>query len=589
MTSIKNFYREKEFTSIIKFGLLIALFSSFMSVFTVIVLYMVMVPNLSHSIVEKKIYHSYKLFFSLMEFQHFFTIIFVLGVTFSVLIFIIFLRRINPSITFKKIDILKVLLRIGIICIFIFILNQIPVFKKYNFINFLFDILGLIILFALIWFLFCEKSWENLEFNLIKRNWKELVHPIRFSLYGGVAGLLIGIIHIFKKYFFYPFAFEFYPEKSRLPALGDLMSVFSLTIFPYLFSGFLLGIIIYSFARPGYNNIKKTLTIYLVISISLVSCYLYLYFDASNKYDYRKDINLLLKIPKLSTKSSTLILLNSENPLIKQQDFNFSDISYIDFSTYKLNAEQKYINNALSYLKRNPDSIYMRVISNYIVGSYFLNFEVKSAIFLLFEFFEKTNSPLDIIFLLNFLRRAPAENDYIELLSKIFDEKKFYIGELSAKRIGDSYLHFGMKKEAEYWYKKSKERFDTKKFVFTNGKIIGEISINSKPANNIKITLISEYYEKSCPEEHLEEKTIPYFSIFRFMNYIATTKTDQSGYFEFNNITDDRKYLLLLMVNSKDILSDMNKLKVINSPGIIKIDKNNPVINLKEINVIVKK
>ena len=117
------------------------------------------------------------------------------------------------------------------------------------------------------------------------------------------------------------------------------------------------------------------------------------------------------------------------------------------------------------------------------------------------------------------------------------------------------------------------------KNILKDGKITGNIKVNGKSPANTKVGLLR--YSKSF--EKIDNITL-------VLRLLDARDIGNSSRFEFNHLGKG-EYVLAVMTDKETIPYNLpsEKLRVANSPGVIKLDVNKPSINLGNINIAVQK
>lgn len=579
-----------DFRGILRYGLLCAVTGILVSAIMHLILFSIAFPNYTSTILPKTFSNiEMKVGYFLAErgfpIACFFGFILIILIIYLI---ILFLKRLNPTFTWKNIKSRKAILRI----LLVFILSAISVslivlvFQslespvKTKVVKGLIKLIGEGIGGCILWYCFSEKGLLG---DISSKEWtslKNIKSGLKFSLWGGLAAIIAGIIFfIFPSQIrpeTFPFLFSIYLGTSELSLKGLLLSLLFSSPF-WALPGFLRGITCYYLAKPSNKMSRLVPGILLFIIVTLGGAGMLYYCNTTIlQYDYQKDFLSALQVSKKPSKTYTLFCFKENKAIPKAVELRVKVFSYFE-ERINVNVNKENIKKAILYLKKKDYKTYhLNVTYEYIYTAYLMDWDLKSALRTLKESIDKGGSVLDSTFMVVHLRKLQASPGFISLVDYISDESKFYIGGKFPQRLGDVYWHFGKIDKAKYWYKKAGKDevcLKKKKPVFIEGVVIGKIYLNDKPVENIKVALVDEFVGEDFNKKN-------YQRFFDYLWFTATSRTKKDGSFKFTYITSDGDYLLMIRDDKKILGDNPKKVKFYNISGKIKISKKEPVRNL---------
>lgn len=579
-----------DFRKTIRYGLLCAVTGILVSAIIHLIWFSIAFPNYTSTILPKTLSNiEMKIGYFLAE--RGFLIVCFFGfilIILTIYLVVLFLKRLNPTFTLKNIKSRKAILKILLIFILSAVLGSLiglvlwslesPV--KTKAVEVLIKLIGGGVGGCILWYCFSEKGLLG---DISSKEWinlKNIKSGLKFSLWGGLAAIIAGIIFfIFLSQIrpeFLPFLFSVYTGTSELSLKGSLLSFLFHSPFLAL-RGFLIGVTCYYLAKPSNKMSRLVPGILLFIIVTLGGAGMLYYWNTTIlQYDYQKDFLSALQVSKKPPKTYTLFCFKENKAIPKAVELRAKVFSYFE-GRINVNVNKENIKKAILYLKKKDYKTYhLNVTYEYIYTAYLMDWDLKSALRTLKESIDKAGSVLDSTFMVRHLRELQASPGFISLVDYISDESKFYIGGKFPQRLGDVYWHFGKIDKAKYWYKKAgKDEVCLKKErpVFTEGIVIGKIYLNDKPVENIKVALVNEFVGKDFNKKDYQQ-------FFDYLLFTATSRTKKDGSFKFTYITSDGDYLLMIRDDKKILGDNPKKVKFYNIPGKINVSKKQPVKNL---------
>lgn len=410
--------------------------------------------------------------------------------------------------------------------------------------------------------------------------------PVEAFLLGGVTGAVMwGVIRFFEwggsKYFF--LVSEVWDGSGETTWLGFML------LGGGLVAVFMVGMGIFASLTlalsPTYRTAKERL-IRLIFPSVLIggSCLLVTitYQIASAKYNLNKGtLAAAIGIPDKASVYRTVILLKSTDvkpeawPLETKVDSGFFPAGNVEISYENLKRAE-------DYLRNHPDgSVFNYAAKEMLASGYYALWDVKNGLEQQFKASEDMLLPR--VVLVSKLPYLPTTEINLNYLKSFSDEGKWYVGPKYSLKIADAYRHFGMMEEAKKWFEKGKAgRADTSKTrpmsgpVLTDGSIKGKITIEGKHPPDIMIGLI---------QDDGSLKALGGGGILFAKKLIDAQPLDPAGGFSFERLGES-EYLLAIMTDEKTVPS-ASDVKVVNSPGSIKLTADKGAQRVKDINIFV--
>jgi hypothetical protein len=434
--------------------------------------------------------------------------------------------------------------------------------------------------------------------GILRTPMKIQIPPLGQAVWIGLHGALAGglIYNTFKLGFWAAKEFsQFFGNFGWLSLEFSLFLEFIAgVIFITSWVGLVIGTVLFALARPDIS-LKKRLKAssygWIIGLVGVVIGLMFYYLVMVGKYDYGRDLAQAIGIPKAASSNKTIIFFkeNKQSEVIREP---LSDIVYpLEEKSYTLDASEESIQKAMDYLqKRNYiETSLLPECRHYIWNSLGLNWDFDSRLEWSYRV-AKSGVPTGVFYGCNYfmiyITRSVAKSPKnLKLLEDIAKDKRFYISPRACQMLGGFYWSYARREDALYWYKKAGlsqpevqvaylnklcEEISSKPLLFVEGRIEGKILINDKAVSGIKARL-------AIPRGDIDVSAV--------ITPSASTKTDSGGVFHFENIVEG-EYSFALMADEKLIPADANKIKVINAPGKIIIDAQNPSVDLGEINII---
>ncbi|MBI4822683.1 MAG: hypothetical protein HY805_00405 [Nitrospirae bacterium] len=510
-----------------------------------------------------------------------------------VITLILFILNLNPNIknAFKqKGGILKAVAVIVISAIWIFMLF-VPVGKYPEFglerpetsMFFLFTFIT-----GLLWLVAGEMGWAG-DFSSggVKVEERHSM-PMQSFLMGAITGssvytLLIATNWTFKKYFIMIAETEVLDKSVEPSMLGIKMLGYGLmAMFCILFG--IIAMLTVSLS-PTYRTKTQRLirlvfpvTLFLIVAVVIT----FLYQNADRKYDLgKKDIGEAVGIPDKASSSKTILLFKGKKPadiVIQEWPLQVSGYGVFTKGTIELSYEN--LKKAQDYLKAHKEgSIFNNAIREMLYKGYYALWDVNKAMEMQFSISE--HLMLARMIMLNRLQAVPITTENLRYLKAYADESRWYVGGKSNLNIATAFIHFGMPEEADAWLKKAKEKgqdiSEVKiETVQTKGKVSGRITLNKgNPLSIAKVAILK--YQGTL--DKIEDWTL-------ISKLLDVRQLDSQGRFVFDNLGDGQ-YLLAIMTDKETIPYSIpsENLKVKNPPGVLKLERKTPVLNLSDIDI----
>lgn len=442
--------------------------------------------------------------------------------------------------------------------------------------------------FALMWFIAGEISWAG-DFSSWKLNFRDKKsRPFWALALGATTGAsAYGLAYlnkwVFTKYFF--LVSEALDRAGEMSWLGFKLLTYGLVFMSAFSSAILAGVIIALAPRqiPPRQRVLKAVFPLVVFAI-LTAIISGKYSEALTKYDMgKKSFAEAAGIPEKTSEIKTLVLFGADKEYIQEFPMEEKASSSMIYDAFAVSYENLKKIEAYASSHKNSSVYYYAAIDGLIRGYHRL-LDVKKGI----EYQAKGSEHfmLHRMLLLSRLRNLPVTKENINHLRTFTDENKWHIGSKSALQISEAFMRFGMEKEAVLWAQKAKEKgADISKITFLkqtplmDGVIKGRIWINGKTPANTKVALFAYGgYLKKITEFTLTNRLIDAVSLDKF------------GRFNFKNLGSG-DYALAVLTDSKLIPYNITpeQLRAENLPGMIKLGFDEPIRNLKDINIIVNK
>ncbi|HDS08667.1 MAG TPA: hypothetical protein ENN73_00440 [Firmicutes bacterium] len=531
-----------------------------------------------------------------------------LGVISAVLIiifFISFLSVLNPhllSSLIKRTGALKawVVLALGLLIsvIFFALLSRTAYQSMYSYSLNLIDPssprfmsnIFFIILFGLLWVIIGEmgfggdfSSWGS---GKATEKGKPAVSFVLGLLVGfAVMGILTLNEWVFNNYLH--LISEVLDRSGEVSYLGFILLRNSLIFMLGLSFAIIAGII--SACAPVYRSSKSGLYIMLFPLILILIMFFTVKVQHSNavkRYDWGKlNLSSALNIPSTGHEIKTVVLfLDDEEANLSIKKWVLESEIYGTFiGRNTIAANYDNLRKVEKYLiDRQGETIFNNVCREIIHNGYYVLWDVERA-------HEKQAEYAYDLFLprmmfLTKLKRLPVTEKNFKYLKEFSNREVFYAGGRSALRISEVYIHFGQFDEARKWLEifkasadKTEEDLLIPETILTDGVITGCFLLNGEPLSSIKVGLFNNYGSTDLTGFRIAS------------NLLDTRITDTSGRFKFENIGTG-EYFLGIMTDKELIPYSISPENITVSPlpNVLKLDLENPAIDLKDIDIILK-
>lgn len=438
---------------------------------------------------------------------------------------------------------------------------------------------------GVLWLIAGEMGWAG-DFSSWKMGieGREAEPALSFILGGIVGSVLYGSLYLnewmFMKYLV--LVSEVLDKSGEVSYLGFKLLTYESMFMSGMSFGILAGFIL-TFS-PRYLTVRQRLlrlaspAILLVVMLGVISN---VYQGGVRKYDLgKRSLAEAVGVPEKASESRAVILFKPEEPFLQEWTMEAKGYSFIGNSVIAMSYEN--LRKVEDYIERHKQgSVFGYAAKDILVNGYYALFDVKEGVKRQREHAEEVLLPR--LILLSKLKAVPVTEENLNYLRSFTDEKKWHISGMSALKLAEGFMHFGLHDEADAWVKKAGERGADisnttflKEPVLTKGKIYGRIWVNGKPPRNTKVALLS--FSESI--ERLEKNS----TLSRRLLDVHPLNASGSFMFEYLGAG---QYLLTLMADKETIPYDIpsEKLKVGDAPGVIKLSKDKPIENLGDIRI----
>ena len=449
---------------------------------------------------------------------------------------------------------------------------------------FLFFFLGT----GLLWFIAGETGWAG-DFS----SWKmgvqgKQARPVASFILGGIIGsAAFGLYYLFNWSFnkYFVLVSEVLDKSGETSYLGFKLLAYYLMFISSISLGILGGLI--TALSPTYKTTRQRIVRFIfpaMLLAVLISVIAGTYQNAVTNYDLgKKNLAEAVGIPEKASVSKTIIMFTPNKIGIQEWPLKIEVNNLMGTNTIELSYEN--LKKVEGYVAGHKEgSVYNYTACEALTNGHYGLWDVKKGIEQQFKNSGEVIFPR--LLLISKLNQLPITQENLSYLRTFTDESKWHIGGKFAIKIAFAFMHFGEVEKAKALVRKAQEKGeDISKITFFNekilkdGKITGNIKVNGKSPANTKVGLLR--YSKSF--EKIDNITL-------VLRLLDARDIGNSSRFEFNHLGKG-EYVLAVMTDKETIPYNLpsEKLRVANSPGVIKLDVNKPSINLGNINIAVQK
>lgn len=341
------------------------------------------------------------------------------------------------------------------------------------------------------------------------------------------------------------------------------------------------GMLVYGLSKFGLRS--REYIARLIMPLGLITVFvgsgLFAYRVAVNEYDYTKSFHQELGIPTIEPKEKKVLIFTKNRVRVQIERNDFYSIS----GGFSLDNSKKYLDRAKDYLRaKNYRTTFVGEGVRYLTTGYNQNWLPQELFRFQLDLLENGASTEGGWLLIGLSRYAEYRPELLEMADRLENEEIFYHGSIGSKKLGDIYLHLGNYEKARYWYGKSDEKpipeIDSQKPFLKNGVIKGQVLIDGKPVEGIRVGLA--WFHPETDPEIMKVR-------FRgsLTNTVASTTTNSRGEFGWNNLLEG-EYHLVLMADKK-LLPE--PLSVDKKFGKLSLSAKTPLIDLGTVKIEFRK